>query len=162
MFKGAQLCVPRCSMTENLIIEKHSGSLGGYFGCDKTLDRVKRFYYWPKMHLDVNKFVEGYGICQRAKGSSSNAGLYQPLPIPNRPWEAIGMHFVLGLPRTTRGYDCVYVVVDRFSKMAHLIACKTTNDASHIANLFFKEIVRIHGLPLSIVTDRDSKFIGHF
>lgn len=147
---------------DNLIREKHSGSLGGHFGCDNTLDQVKRFYYWPKMHLDVKRFVEGCGICQREKGSSSNAGLYQPFPIPNRPWEAISMDFVLGLPRTTRGYDSVYVVVDRFNKMSHFIACKTTNDASNIASLFFNEIVRIHGLPLSIVSDKYSKFIGHF
>lgn len=77
------------------------------------------------MHLDVKKFVEDCGICQRPKGSSFNARLYQPLPIPNKPWEAISMDFFWGLPRTTRGYDNVYVVVDKFSKMAHFISCKT-------------------------------------
>jgi hypothetical protein len=162
LFKGNQLCIPKFSMRDNLLKENHSRGLDGHFGHDKKNSQLSSSYYWPGMRIEVIKFMNICRICQHAKGKRQNTGLYQPLPKPERPWYAISMDFVLGLPRTQRGCDSIFVVVDRFLNMAHFIPCHKTSDATHVANLFFKEVVQLHGLPKSIVSDRDTKFVGHF
>jgi hypothetical protein len=161
LFKGNQLCIPKCSMRDNLLKEKHSGGLVGHFSHDKTFAQLSSSYYWPGMRTKVIKFVNRCRICQHVKGKRQNTGLYQPLPIPESPWDAISMDFVLGLRRTQRGCDSIFVVVDIFSNKTHFILCQKTSDVTHVANLFFKEVVRLHGLPRSIVSDRDTKFVGH-
>ena len=129
---------------------------------NKTFEQLSHFYFWPRMRSEVEKYVKNCKVCQYAKGRNQNTGLYVPITIPDKPWDMVSMYFVLGLPKNSRGNDTIFVVVDRFSKMKHFISCYKTSDDAHIANMFFKEIVRLHGFPKSIVSDRDTKFLGHF
>ncbi|KAF7834890.1 putative gag-pol polyprotein [Senna tora] len=149
-------------MRELLVIETHGGGLMGHFGVDKTLALLHEHFYWPKMRKYVVSVCAKCVTCKHAKSKVQPHGLYSPLPIPSQPWVDISMDFVLGLPRSQSGKDSIFVVVDHFSKMAHFIACSKTNDAVHVADLFFKEIVRLHGMPKTIVSDRDVKFLSHF
>jgi hypothetical protein len=114
------------------------------------------------MRREVDKLVKSCRVCQVSKGVATNAGLYLPLSIPEQPWTNVSMDFVLCLPRTQKGNDFVFVVVDRFSKMVHFIACKKTADAVNVAQLYFREVYRLHGLSLSIVSDHHTRFLSHF
>jgi hypothetical protein len=149
-------------MRELLVQESHGGGLMAHFGVAKTLAILQDHFYWPHMKLDVERICGRCVTCRQAKSKVQPNGLYTPLPIPSEPWIDISMDFVLGLPRIKRGRDSIFVVVDRFSKMAHFIPCHKTDDASHVADLFFREIVRLHGMPRTIVSDRDAKFLSYF
>jgi hypothetical protein len=162
LFRANKICVPESSVRLLLLQESHAGGLMGHFGREKTLLMLADHFYWPKMRRDVDRFVRRCIVCNTSKSKMKPHGLYTPLPAPTTPWEDISMDFVLGLPRTKRGHDSIFVVVDRFSKMAHFIACHKSDDASHIANLFFRDIVRLHGVPKTIVSDRDVKFMSYF
>ncbi|GJS76143.1 putative nucleotidyltransferase, ribonuclease H [Tanacetum coccineum] len=157
LFKGNQLCIPDSSLCLQIIKELH-----GEGHVNRTLQLVQVSYFWPTMRKEVDRYVKRCRMCQVSKGTSTNADLYMPLPVPLQSWVNISMDFVLGLPRTQRDNDSIFVVVDRFSKMVHFIPCKKMTDAVNVAQLFFRDVYCLHGLPSSIVSDRDTRFLSHF
>ena len=162
LFYESRLCVPNCSLRDLFVREAHGGGLMGHFGVDKTLKSLQHHFYWPRMRKDVEKLCNQCATCKQAKATNQTKGMYMHLPIPSEPWVDISMDFVLGLPRTMKGSDSVFVVVDRFSKMAHFIPCHKTDDASLIDDLLFRDVVRLDGIPRSIVSDRYTMFLSHF
>nr|GEZ94028.1 RNA-directed DNA polymerase [Tanacetum cinerariifolium] len=158
LFKGARLCISLCSLREAIILDGRAGGLACHFGRDKTLALLREQFYWPKMERDVNRLLERFRTCHIAKTYNSNAGLYTPLCVSVAPWKNVSLVFVLGLPRTQRAKDFVTVVVDRFSNMAHFVSCLKTFDASQVARLYFAKIVKLHGVPKTLTSDRDVKF----
>ncbi|KAL4387162.1 hypothetical protein GQ457_09G017980 [Hibiscus cannabinus] len=162
LFKENLICISQGSMRDILFREALEGGLMGHFGVTKTLQTLKEHLFWPKMRWDVERFCERCVTCKKAKSKVSPQGMYLPLPIPDFPWTDISMDFVLGLPRTKTSRDSIFLVVDSFSKMAHFIPCHKTDDAVNVANLFFRDVVRLHGIPRSIVSDRNVKFFSHF
>jgi hypothetical protein len=120
LFRANRLCIPVDSVHLLLIQEAHGEGLMGHFGAKKMEDVLASHFFWPKMRRDIERFVARCTTCQKAKSRLNPHGLYMPLPIPSTPWADMSMDFVLRLPSTKRGRDSIFVVVDRFSKMAHL------------------------------------------
>lgn len=145
-----------------MLAEFHATPQGGHSGFLRTYRRIAANLYWVGMKNDVQEFVRSCDTCQRQKYmASSPAGLLQPLPIPEQIWEDVSLDFITGLPKS-KGFEAILVVVDRLSKYCHFLPLKHPYTARSIAELFAKEIIRLHGIPSSIVSDRDPLFMSHF
>ncbi|KAL0554256.1 hypothetical protein IC582_008173 [Cucumis melo] len=159
-----RLCVPSDSAVKTeLLSEAHSSPFSMHPGSTKMYQDLKRVYWWRNMKREVAEFVSKCLVCQQVKAPRQNpAGLLQPLSIPEWKWENVSMDFITGLPRSLRGFTVIWVVVDRLTKSAHFVPGKSTYTASKWAQLYMSEIVRLHGVPVSIVSDRDARFTSKF
>jgi transposase InsO family protein len=154
---------PVQDLRDDVIGAFHDREIAGHFGVKKTLKAVQRGFYWPRMDLDVHKYVTTCDACQRNKPLAGKPqGQHTPLPIGEKPWEHVSMDFVTALPETKRGHNAVLVVVDRFSKMVKFIPTTVKVSAEEAARLFFDNVFRVAGMPKEIVTDRDPRFTGKF
>src|SRR5881394_4664334 len=138
----------------------HDSPVGGHQGQVRTLELVSTEYYWPGMKAQVNRYVESCETCQRVKGRKQDIPL-KPLPNPEGPWEDIAYDFIVKLPKS-KGYDSILTVVDRFSKQAHFIPCLEATNAEELAEIFIREIWKLHGFPKTTVSDRGSTFNSQF
>jgi len=141
-----------------LITKHHEPPQAGHGGTVKTTELINRRYYWPKIREDIKRFIKNCDTCQRTKVvRHAPYGLLQSNEAPNRPWKSITMDFITDGPKSD-GHDTILVVIDRLTKMSHFIPCSKDLDARPFANLFMKEVVRLHGLPHDIITDRGTLF----
>ncbi|KAL6332469.1 hypothetical protein AAG906_008497 [Vitis piasezkii] len=145
---GTRLC---------LLEEAHCSKFAIHPGGTKMYKDLRQNYWWSGMKRDIAQFVAQCLVCQQVKAEHQRpAGSLQPLAIPEWKWEYITMDFVIGLPRTLGGNNAIWVIVDRLTKSAHFLPMKVNFSLDRLASLYVKEIVRMHGVPVSIVSMRSS------
>jgi hypothetical protein len=164
LWLSKQICVLDLKpIKESILREAHDSAYSIHPGSTKIYKDLKTRYWWNGMKRDVAEYVALCDTCQRVKAEHQRpARLLQPLKIPEWKWEEIGMDFIVGLPRTQAGYDSIWVIVDRHTKVAHFIPVKMTNSGAKLAELYMSQIVCLHGVPKKIVSDRGSQFTSKF
>ena len=159
-----RLCVPNDEdLKQDMLKEAHQSPFSVHPGSVKMYRDMKTMYWWPRMKAAITDHVSRCLTCQKVKAEhQSPAGLLQPIKFPEWKWERITMDFVTGLPVTPRKNDAVWVIVDRLTKSTHFIPVRMTMNLETLAELYVKEVVRLHGVPKSIISDRDPRFTARF
>jgi hypothetical protein len=164
IYMDKRIYVPNSATIKTQILsESHDCPLSGHVGVTKTTELVTRRFFWPGMHKEIKQYVTSCLPCQTNKHSNQvPMGLLQPLPIPQKKWEVVTMDLITQLPKTRNGNDAIVVFVDKLTKHVHFAATTTTVTAVELAKIFYREVVRHHGIPSSIVSDRDARFTSNF
>jgi len=143
---------------QHIMQAMHSSGIGGHFGIHVTYSRIKQLFAWPKMKQDIQDYVKSCSICQQAKVEHVRLpGLLDPLPVPSQPWTVVSLDFIEGIPQSNR-YNTILVVVDKFTKYGHFIPLAHPYTALQVAQLYLANIYKLHGLPQTIISDRDRIF----
>ncbi|RZC11704.1 Transposon Tf2-9 polyprotein, partial [Glycine soja] len=159
-----RICVSNVPKLRKMILEEgHRSNLSIHPGATKMYQDLKMMFWWPNMKKEVSEFVYACLVCHKAKIEHHRpSGKLQPLEIPQWKWDSISMDFVVGLPRTPRGLDYIWVIVDRLTKSTHFIPINIKFSLEKLTTLYISEVIRLHGVPSSIVSDRDPRFTSRF
>ncbi|KAI3790531.1 hypothetical protein L2E82_03636 [Cichorium intybus] len=159
-----RIWTPKFSEVRDLVLnEAHKSRYSIHPGSDKMYLDLKKLYWWPNMKAQIATYVNKCLTCSKVKAEYQKpSGLLQQPSIPEWKWECIAMDFITKLPRTSSGYDSIWVVIDRLTKSAHFLAIKETDKMEKLTRTYLREIVRLHGIPTSIISDRDTRFTSRF
>ncbi|GJV71824.1 putative reverse transcriptase domain-containing protein [Tanacetum coccineum] len=151
------------NLRDLIMHESHKSKYSIHPGSDKMYQDLKKLYWWPNMKAIIAEYVDKCLTCSRVKVECQKpSGLLIQPEIPTWKWERITMDFVTKLPKTSSGHDTIWVIVDRLTKSAHFIPTKATDSMETLTRLYIKEIISRHGVPISIISDRDSHFTSRF
>ncbi|WVZ81128.1 LOW QUALITY PROTEIN: hypothetical protein U9M48_028544 [Paspalum notatum var. saurae] len=156
-----RLVVPKdVELRKKILDEAHTSIFTMHPGSNKMYQDLKQKFWWTRMKREIAKYVYE---CDRVKADHLKpAGMLQPLALPAWKWENIHMDFIVGLPRTQKGYDSIWVIIDRFTKSAHFIPVKNWYNAQKYAEIYISRIVSLHGVPRTITSDKGSLFVSRF
>src|SRR3954464_3608131 len=159
-----RIVVPKNKNLRQLILkEAHESPLSIHPGSTKMYQDLRQRFWWTRMKREIAEFIANCDVCRRVKAEHQRpAGTLQPLAIPEWKWDKVGMDFITGFPRTKKGNNAIFVVIDRLSKVAHFLPVRENITASQLADLYISRIVSLHGVPLEINSDRGSLFTSHF
>ena len=162
---GPRLCVPLGANKVPFLQASHDSKLAAHSGIHRTLARALGNYYWKGIYADVTRYVHTCHVCQLAKADRRvQQGEARALPVPLAPWDSVHMDWITGLPKTTKGFDSILVFICALTGMVHLQACKKTDtsQAGDTANHFVRNVIRLHGMPQTVISDRDIRLRAHF
>lgn len=163
LFRGRVCVLREAGLRSKILKQAHQSQFSIHPGKRKMYQDLKNYYHWDGMKRDVEAWISQCQTCQLVKAERGvPSGLLQGLPIPLWKWDMVTMDFVTGLPRTPGNKDAIWVIVDRLMKSAHFLLIKKTDGAEMRARKYLEEIVKLHGVPVSIVSDRDPKFTSIF
>ena len=150
------------ALRQKILQENHDVPTVGHVGIQRTVDLIKRTYWWRGLWSDAAHYVRSCPVCQRMKSDNrKKAGVLQPIPLPERAWQQITTDLVTDLPESD-GKTAVAVFVDRLTKMVHFFPCTKEITATEYARLFVNQVFRLHGMPEVIISDRDPRFVSKF
>ena len=159
MFRD-RIYIPVVGELQNLVMsEAHKAPYSAHPGVKKMNADLKQQYYWPGMKRDIADFVARCLECQRVKAEHQHpAGLLQSHSVPGWKWDTISIDFIVGFPLSARRHDSIMVVVDKLTKVAHFIPVRSSYNVASVARIFMEQVVRLHGIPKKIISDRDPVF----